>query len=101
MKDAEIRNLAQSIDLGDGGFCCQRSAGGLCYEHGRIVKAIEQALAEQLEESKKIYRKFAIHMSHCNFGEHSGECKYGDDDCPALTESWSWFGRALDRKRHG
>lgn len=39
-----------------------------------------------------------VHLSHCNFGEHEHGCKYGKEDCPALTESWSWFGRALHRQ---
>lgn len=27
----------------------------------------------------------AVHLAHCNQGEYRGSCKYGDDDCPALT----------------
>ncbi len=27
-----------------------------------------------------------VHMSHCNQGEYEGSCKYGDTDCPALTD---------------
>jgi hypothetical protein len=26
-----------------------------------------------------------VHLAHCNLGEYAGTCKYGDDDCPALT----------------
>lgn len=25
-----------------------------------------------------------VHFSHCNQGEESGHCKYGDEDCPAV-----------------
>lgn len=39
--------------------------------------------------------KLGVHLSHCNFGEHQGCCKYGDEDCPALDPSWSWFGDRL------
>ncbi len=43
-------------------------------------------------------RKLGVHLSHCNFGEHAGTCKYGeDDDCPALSESWRWMGNAINR----
>lgn len=41
--------------------------------------------------------KLGIHLSHCNFGEHIGSCKYGNADCPALTNEWSWFGLALQK----
>jgi len=43
------------------------------------------------------FRDFATHLSHCNMGEHAGRCKYGKDDCPALTEAWCWLGQAIDR----
>jgi hypothetical protein len=42
-------------------------------------------------------RHLGTHLSHCNFGENSGQCKYGESDCPALTEGWSWFGNSLQR----
>lgn len=48
-------------------------------------------------KSNEAMHKLGVHLSHCNFGENAGHCKYGDDDCPALTESWSWFGNALQR----
>lgn len=25
-----------------------------------------------------------VHLTHCNFGEEFGHCKYGDADCPAM-----------------
>lgn len=28
------------------------------------------------------------HLTHCNFGEEFGRCKYGEPDCPAL-KPWS------------
>lgn len=40
--------------------------------------------------------KFGVHLSHCNFGENVGTCKYGDDDCPSL-HGWRWFGDMLER----
>jgi hypothetical protein len=44
-------------------------------------------------------QKLGVHLSHCNFGENAGACKYGEDDCPALTDSWEWLGLALQRVR--
>ena len=40
-----------------------------------------------------------VHLSHCNFGENVGVCKYGDDDCPALSESWRWLGQMIESKK--
>jgi hypothetical protein len=32
----------------------------------------------------------AVHLSHCNQGEHEGTCKYGEDEtCPAMTRPHS------------
>ena len=28
-----------------------------------------------------------VHKAHCNQGEYVGSCKYGEDDCPAMTEN--------------
>lgn len=39
--------------------------------------------------------KLGVHLSHCNFGENKCVCKYGDPNCPALTEAWSWVGNRL------
>jgi hypothetical protein len=35
------------------------------------------------------------HLSHCNFGENVNSCKYGEDDCPSLTDEWAWFGNII------
>jgi hypothetical protein len=29
----------------------------------------------------------AVHMAHCNMGDYLGSCKYGEDDCPAMSYS--------------
>jgi hypothetical protein len=44
--------------------------------------------------------KVAVHLSHCNFGENTGHCKYGDRGCPALSEEWSWIGDGIERGRN-
>lgn len=41
-------------------------------------------------------RRLGVHLSHCNFGENAGHCKYGDEDCPACSQDWAWFGDALE-----
>ena len=51
-----------------------------------------------LKQERDDLRKERVHLSHCNFGENEGSCKYGDDSCPALSESWSWFGKALQER---
>ena len=44
-------------------------------------------------------RRDLVHLSHCNFGENAGHCKYGEDDtCAALSDGWSWFGRAISNR---
>jgi len=53
--------------------------------------------ASALAAAPREHPQLGVHLQHCNFGEYPNECKYGDEDCPALTESWSWFGRALQR----
>jgi hypothetical protein len=52
----------------------------------RITEAYRRGLANNDLE---------VHLSHCNFGENAGVCKYGEPDCPALAESWAWLGKAL------
>jgi hypothetical protein len=47
--------------------------------------------------TRQEHPQLGVHLSHCNFGEHVNACKYGEDDCPSLTEAWSWFGKALQR----
>ena len=39
------------------------------------------------------------HLSHCNHGEQVNDCKYGELDCPALSEEWRWFGETYERLR--
>lgn len=43
------------------------------------------------------HAKLGTHLSHCNFGEYVGSCKYCDEDCPALSEQWSWFGKNVQK----
>jgi hypothetical protein len=65
-----------------------------------MVWATDHKEAVALLESYALSRehpRLGVHLSHCNFGEQPNACKYGDDDCPALTEGWSWFGKALQR----
>jgi hypothetical protein len=50
-----------------------------------------------VHEPEPEHPRLGTHLSHCNFGEYPGVCKYGDEDCPALTESWSWFGQNMQR----
>lgn len=51
------------------------------------------------EEQQKANRRLGVHLSHCNFGEYANRCKYGEDaDCPALSESWSWFGKIVQER---
>lgn len=42
-------------------------------------------------------QRLGVHLSHCNMGEHVGECKYGDDDCPVFVHDWKWFGDHITR----
>jgi ribosomal protein L37AE/L43A len=82
-----------------------------CDTHGEKVKQLSfSAFAEWVKEMACLpcaiarlatvlakQDKFGVHLQHCNFGEHAGSCKYGDEDCPALSESWSWFGERLQQ----
>ena len=69
----------------------------LAYLENHVVE-----LDRQLIEEREKTRKLGVHLSHCNFGEHENRCKYAEGDCPALSESWSWFGKMgqkFDRMR--
>jgi hypothetical protein len=55
----------------------------------RITEAYRRGLANS---------KLGVHLSHCNFGENAGVCKYGESDCPALADSWAWLGEALQNR---
>jgi hypothetical protein len=51
------------------------------------------------EESSGSYlvNRVLVHLTHCNMGEHSGGCKYGnDDECPALSDGLKWMGQRID-----
>lgn len=64
------------------------------FRAGYVYAARSQVPASQAPDE----RKLGVHLSHCNFGEHAGTCAYGDDEnCQALSESWSWFGKSLQR----
>jgi regulator of replication initiation timing len=51
---------------------------------------------EQVQAERDAAR-FGVHLRHCNHGEWAGVCKYGNADCPMLTEDWAWVGRHIDR----
>ncbi len=53
---------------------------------------------ERIAQAEAALADLRKHLSHCNFGENMGCCKYDDDNCPALDESWSWFGLAIQKK---
>ena len=63
-----------------------------------LVNEIERLHKERDTEVDAAMRQLGMHLSHCNFGEHVGACKYGDADCPALA-GWAWFGRAINRNQ--
>lgn len=59
-------------------------------------KCIRMAIAQALEAD--LPKGLGMHLSHCNSGEYGNYCKYGEKKlCPALTDEWSWFGKALDK----
>lgn len=58
----------------------------------------QDILIGALRDETTMQRKLGVHLSHCNQGEYEGECKYGNNDCLALSESWSWFGDELKRR---
>jgi Zn finger protein HypA/HybF involved in hydrogenase expression len=65
---------------------------------GRLrLKWNTRAAPAQAEAAPEALRELSVHLSHCNFGENAGACKYGDENCPALTERWRWFGDYLQR----
>lgn len=53
---------------------------------------------ERVKEERDAAKKLDVHLSHCNFGENVNACKYGQDNCPALSEEWSWLGKALEQR---
>lgn len=66
---------------------------GVSFDQGKAKQA-----TDYLEERLGDFTKYlGVHLSHCNFGENANQCKYGEDDCPALSESWSWLGKALQQ----
>lgn len=51
------------------------------------------------EAQQKANHRLGVHLSHCNFGEYENRCKYCEDEtCPALEESWSWIGKAIQER---
>lgn len=69
------------------------------------ISAREVAVADGycplcMAESIEYNRRLRAHLSHCNFGEQPGQCKYGDEDCPALTENWKWMGDAISKSEN-
>lgn len=71
----------------------------------QAVKALEDLIewttdyaAPLLAEIERLKNE-RVHIQHCNFGENYEVCKYGEENCPALSESWSWFGKRLEDLR--
>jgi hypothetical protein len=64
------------------------------YEDAMRNNCVDEYVAS-LEDELDAYITLGVHLSHCNFGEEAGQCKYGDEDCPAMSQSWKWFGDAL------
>ncbi len=66
---------------------------------GGLYQLIGQKLhAEEAAEGRaEAAEQLGVHLSHCNFGENAGVCKYGEETCPAVSEAWSWLGKGLDR----
>lgn len=82
---------------------CPERACGPCINRSDCARE-EAAVAEALIaappgarcEGCEPMRRMGVHLQHCNFGENEGSCKYGDDDCPALTPDWSWLGQHIE-----
>src|SRR4051812_41626201 len=67
-----------------------------------MFSSVYPEILRELAQSWLDNQRFGTHLSHCNFGENAGVCKYGEDDkCPALSENWKWFGQALTRADYG
>ena len=63
------------------------------------ISYLENRIEEIANSRLETYKiDFGVHLSNCNFGENAETCKYGDENCPALTESWSWFGKSLAKQ---
>jgi hypothetical protein len=68
-----------------------------CYEAVYALLCDIEQQAAAAEKQAEENRRLGVHLSHCNFGEYPNSCKYGEDNCPALSEGWSWLGKALQR----
>lgn len=84
----------------------RKVSGGGSYEEADLSDRLEPQPGYQAIGRLPLYlaftehHKLGVHLSHCNFGEYAGVCKYGSDDCPALSDSWSWFGTYMQRAEH-
>lgn len=65
----------------------------------RLMHAMNTAApTKEAEQAEAPSDNVMVHITHCNFGEYSGSCKYGDaENCPALSPSFSWIGKAIDK----
>ncbi len=66
-----------------------------------IIHKTEIECQKECENLNAVWRtaisKRDVHLSHCNFGEYVGNCKYGDvQDCPAIQDH-SWYGENLQK----
>lgn len=59
--------------------------GAVLYPCDSEALQIANAFRAALEQAGVEPDNVAVHLAHCNQGEWEGVCKYGDDDCPALT----------------
>ena len=59
---------------------------------GEELEELYEMIGMALDKKKD---KLGIHLSHCNIGEQYDNCKYGDENCPALTSEWSWIGERM------
>ncbi len=56
-----------------------------CEGMGAIVDIAALSAAPAQVERVKPPNDAIVHMRHCDIGDYEGSCKYGEDDCPALT----------------
>ena len=64
-----------------------------------VIDCVEDAVIEAEDDpAEEGNDPTAVHLSHCNQDEYVGSCKYGDDDCPALSPA---LGSPIENKGDG
>lgn len=91
-REIAIRALAAAA--GDGERAMSNEERMLITEIG----GFDARLADRVAAVLVAHHTLGVHLQHCNAGEYRGGCKYGDADCPALADTWSWIGAARDRE---